>query len=73
MNPKNRTTWICLSHAAGVVGKHKTILSFATCAMITIVQKTAIFKNTQDLGRSISVRAAGTVKSSSDDSVMRIV
>jgi hypothetical protein len=33
--------WICLLHGAAVEGKHKTIQSFATCAMITIVQKTA--------------------------------
>ena len=42
MNTWNGKVWICLLHEAAVEGKHKTIQSFATCAMINIVQKTAI-------------------------------
>jgi len=53
MKTQNRV-WICLWFAAVVVEKHKTILFFAICVMITTVQIFVIFKNMQDLGRSIS-------------------
>ena len=49
--------WICLSHVAHVVRRHKTIRYSVTCVMTTFVQKAVIFKSIKDLGRNIDESA----------------